>query len=98
MAKNPIIWSPRAFSELQSKLQYFNDRNGNNIYSSKLPDEIEETLKILSANEWIGRPARDKKLRILHFRNYSIIYEVQENLIKLHSFWDDRQNPRKSIK
>ena len=98
MATKPIVWSTRASKELQEILDYFIKRNGSAVYSLKSLDEIEATLSILSKNEWIGKPATDKKLRVLFMKNYSFIYEIEEEQIKLHSFWDNRQNPEKSLK
>lgn len=98
MAKKPIVWSARASFELQAILEFYNRRNGNTSYSLKLLNEIEKTLDILSENECIGKTVRDKKIRVLSLKHYSIIYENEDDKIKLHSFWGDRQNPSKSLK
>ena len=61
MAKKEIIWSKRAYSELKSILEFYNNRNGNTNYSSKLVDEIEDVLNSLSQQEYIGRLTSNKK-------------------------------------
>ncbi|MCK5823637.1 MAG: type II toxin-antitoxin system RelE/ParE family toxin [Bacteroidales bacterium] len=97
MAKKSIVWSPRANSELKEILEFYNQRNGNTIYSLKLLNDTESTLETLSKNEFIGRLTSNKKTRVVVMKLYLIFYEVNGDQIEILSFWDNRQNDIKRI-
>jgi toxin YoeB len=60
MAKKEIIWSSKANTELKEVLEFYNERNGNANYSSKLLNEIDDLLNTLSESEFIGRLTENK--------------------------------------
>ncbi|ADR21120.1 hypothetical protein MATR_12500 [Marivirga tractuosa] len=93
MAKKEIIWSKNALNELQDTLDFYNERNGNTDYSSKLLEEIESLLELLSINEMLGRKTTDKNSRVLVKKVYLIFYEIKKDKLEILSFWDNRQNP-----
>jgi toxin YoeB len=93
MAKKEIIWSKNALNELQDTLDFYNERNGNTKYSSKLLEEIENLLELLSINEMLGRKTTDKNSRVLVKKVYLIFYEIKKDKLEILSFWDNRQNP-----
>lgn len=93
MAKKEIIWSKNALNELQDILDFYNERNGNTNYCSKLLEEIESLLELLSINEMLGRKTTDKNSRVLVKKVYLIFYEIKKDKLEILSFWDNRQNP-----
>ncbi len=97
MAEKSVVWSPRAYQELMQILDYFNRRNGSTTYSEKLLNQIDKMLETLAGNEWIGKRTKKKNLRVLIMKEYAIFYSVEKHLIKIHSFWDNRQNPKKRV-
>ena len=97
MAKKTIIWSNRANQELIDVLDYFNKRNKSTLYSHKILLELEELLDTLSSNIFIGRLASDKQTRVLVMKKYLIFYEVNNEIINILSFWDNRQDLKKRI-
>lgn len=70
MAKKEIIWLARANSELRKILGFYNERNGNSNYSTKLLEEIESILVTFSQSEFIGRLTSNKKTRVLVMKVY----------------------------
>ena len=42
-----------------------------------------------------GLKIKDTDKRILIFGNYSMIYNVQQNEIRVFMFWENHQNPEK---
>lgn len=97
MAKNTIIWSETALSQRIEIFEYWNLRNGNTKYSTKLLYKIKGRIKVISEN-----PFAFKYLDYLEYRkcvmtNYSIIYKINENIIKISAFWDNRQVPDKLL-
>ena len=55
MVKKEIIWSKLAKLQFKAILEYYVERNGNENYSLKLVDEVEDVLNTLSKSELIGR-------------------------------------------
>lgn len=97
MAAKEIIWSLRAKKELKEVLEFFTERNGNSNYSLKLLSEIQRLTKTLAKSELIGRLTSNKSTRVLPFKSYLIFYEIDQKRIKVLSFWDNRQDSKKSI-
>jgi toxin YoeB len=99
MAKKEIIWSEIAKLQFASVLEYYVERNGNENYSLKLLDEIEDLLNTLSNSELIGRLTSNKFTRVIPMKVYLVFYEINNNHIDIVSFWDNRQDiERRKIK
>lgn len=92
MVDKKIIWSNHAKNELRKILEFYNERNGSEKYSLKILNEIEELLKTLSKSEFIGRLTSNKITRVIPMKVYLIFYEINENVIEIISFWDNRQD------
>jgi len=97
MVRKQIIWSFRAETELTGILEFYNNRNGNSNFSSKLLLEIKNLLNTLSLSESIGRLTVNKKTRVLVMKIYLIFYEINGGQIEIISFWDNRQSDHKKI-
>lgn len=97
MANKKIIWSAHASDQLKTVLDFYTLKNGNINYSLKILNEIEDLLKVLSANDSIGRLTSNKMTRVIPMKVYLIFYEINKNQIKIVSFWDNRQNKNKLI-
>lgn len=95
MANKKIIWSGHASDQLKAVLDFYIIRNGNINYSLKILNEIEDLLKVLSENEFIGRLTSNKMTRVIPMKVYLVFYEIHNNQIKIVSFWDNRQNKNK---
>ncbi len=93
MAGKKIIWSKRANSELFKTLDFFIERNGNNLYALKILNKLEQRLKRLSENELMWRPTSNSVIRILNMDVYFIFYKIGQENIEIVSFWDNRQDP-----
>jgi plasmid stabilization system protein ParE len=92
MAKKEIIWSEIAKLQFASVLEYYVERNGNENYSLKLIDEVEDLLNTLSNSELIGRLTSNKFTRVIPMKVYLVFYEINNNRIDIVSFWDNRQD------
>jgi plasmid stabilization system protein ParE len=93
MGARKIIWSKKTTEQLDEILTYYLERNGNNIFSSKLYKQIIKSTKILSKQPYLGKQSEDKNLRILNIDVYLIFYEILENHIEILIVWDGRRNP-----
>ncbi len=95
MTDKKIIWSNNAKNELKKVLEFYNKRNGSKKYSLKILNETEELLKTLSKSEFIGKLTSNKKTRVIPMEVYMIFYEINNNIIEIVSFWDNRQDVHK---
>ena len=90
-----VVWTPKAKEELKEILVYWKKRNKSNTYSVKLNTEAQKVVKSLIDNPYIWPIEEgDEDVRsVLVFYNYSIFYRVENNIIRILSFWDNRRNP-----
>ena len=94
MAKK-IVWSNLAQLELATILEFYIQQNGNEIYSTKLLEKIDNLLVTISQNEFIGRLSENKIIRVFPMDVFLIFYEITDDRIEIISFWDNRQNEHK---
>ena len=94
MAKK-IVWSNLAQLELATILEFYIQQNGNEIYSTKLLEKIDNLLVTISQNEFIGRLSKNKITRVFPMDVFLIFYEITDDRIEIISFWDNRQNEHK---
>lgn len=99
MAKKIIVQSDSAKIQFSTALEYYVERNGNQNYSLKLLNEVEDLLSTLSNSELIGRLTSNKFTRVISIKVFLIFYEINGNRIEIVSFWDNRQDiERRKIK
>ena len=90
-----VVWTPKAKEELKEILVYWKKRNRSNAYSVKLNAEAQKVAKSLIRDPYIWPIEEDYEdvRSVLVFYNYSIFYRVEDNIIRILSFWDNRRNP-----
>ena len=93
MVKVNILWTSTAISQRNTIFEYWNDRNGSTTYSKKLNFMIKERLLHLSNNPLMGKISVLENTRTISLGHFSIIYKLQDNLIFIMAFWDNRQDP-----
>jgi len=93
MAKRKIIWSKIASNKLSEILEFYNQRNLNKKYSTKLVKLITKSVKLLPDQPYIGLKTSLQPFRGLIIQDYIIFYEVTDDFIIIHTIWDCRQNP-----
>lgn len=81
-----IVWGYTAEQDYLSTL---------NRYSLKLMEAVEKTEYYIAQNPFMGvlidAYKGVRKIRIM--QHYSLIYNVEENIINIIAFWDNRRNP-----
>jgi plasmid stabilization system protein ParE len=94
MAKTrKIEWSTEARSDIIEILSFFNERNGNNIYSRKLYGQIQKAVRLIAVQPFLGKPTDIENIRVIIFKDYLIFYEVHAVTVMILTVWDCRQNP-----
>lgn len=97
MAKFKINWSLEARLDLIDILDYYIKRNQSKTYSIKLNTQINDTVKLLSKNPFLGTPTNYNSVRALVMGDYQIIYEMFDRLIVVSMIWDCRRDPGDKI-
>jgi toxin YoeB len=92
MAKR-VIWSLRAKEDRRKILEYWEERNGDKIYSRKLAKEFREKVKYIAEYNYIGTATDIENVRAAVCGNYILFYEIDEKFIKILAVWDGRRNP-----
>jgi len=95
MVKLKIKWTHFAKQQRDEIFVYWNSRNKNNSYSKKLKIIIKEKTNQLKLQPFSGKETINQSIRILVFKNYSLIYFIQKEDISIISFWENHQNPEK---
>jgi len=93
MVQRKIIWSERAKNKLFNILEFYIQRNQSKTYSARLYKLISDEVKLLSRHPQLGFKTTDDTIRGLIIQDYIIFYEVQDNIIIIHSIWDCRRDP-----
>ncbi len=88
-----IEWANDAENNYYKILEWWKMNNGTNTYSVKLMTEVQNIEDLLIVNPELGKELPNKSRRIIILRKYSITYDVSDNIIKILSFYDNRQEP-----
>lgn len=91
--KRKLIWLISAQNDRKEIFKYWNDRNKSKEYSKKLNLLFKEKTEILKDFPFIGQITNVEEVRILTVKNYLIVYELSEHLIKIFRVWESHQNP-----
>ena len=97
MVKFKIDWSLEARLDLRDILEFYIKQNGTASYSIKLNSEINNSLKLISKNPFIGIPSDYDSVRALTKGDYQIIYEIFDQLILIIMIWDCRRDPEDKV-
>ncbi len=96
-----IIWSDFSETQLDEIFEYYEKKASVNVATKIVTGIIKESEKLINAS-FIGQEEellRERKIqyRYLVFKNYKLIYSVDEKngFIKIADVFDTRQNPPK---
>ena len=95
MAQLKIEWTHFAKQQRDDIFEYWNNRNKSKTYSKKLRIIIKEKTNQLKIYPLLGKKIIDKNTRMLVFKNYSLVYHYEKEIISIISFWENQQNPEK---
>lgn len=96
-----IIWSHFSETQLDEIFEYYEKKAGVKVAAKIVTGIIEESEKLIKTS-FIGQEEellkeREIQYRYLVFKNYKLIYSVDEGngFIKIADVFDTRQNPPK---
>ena len=79
-------------------MKYWTIRNKSTTYAEKIIGLISERVKQISQNPEAGKPTNHLDTREAAMGNFSIYYKNEISRIVITAFWDNRQDPEKSVK
>jgi plasmid stabilization system protein ParE len=97
MARFKVEWSTEARLDLLDILEFYLERNGNLVYSSKINTKINRSIKLLIKNPFLGKKTEYDSVRALISGDYQIIYEIFDQMILIIMIWDCRRDPSDKI-
>ncbi len=94
-ARSPIkiIWDNEARQYWFDALRFYNKRNGNPIYSSKLQKELQHCTQLLQTHHFLGYISQDDKIRVLHVYDFAIFYKINPDHIRILRIRSSHQLP-----
>lgn len=89
-----VVWADSAISELDQIRKYWNHRNKSDLYSKKIQANIELSISLISLNPKIGIATNRENIRMrLILNRYYLVYQLINNELRIHQFWDNKKNP-----
>lgn len=92
MAKK-VTWSKEAINEIKSIFEYWDNKNGNIEYSSKLLKQFSKISNTISDFPYSGKQTDVVDIRVFVNSNFSIYYKIYPERILIAHIWDNRRNP-----
>lgn len=94
-----VLWTDTSLAQLQEIFDYYSF-NASFSVASKIVKRIVKKSILLESNPFIGVKEtlltdRPFEYRFLVVNNYKIIYRFNDNIIRIVSVFDCRQNPQK---
>ena len=88
-----IKWTPNAEVQLDEIFEFYTRRNGSPSYSRHLKKEIWKVVRRIRANPHLGEevPGYDNRRRTI-VGNYVLAYELDNNVVYIHSIRDGRRD------
>lgn len=88
-----ILFSSQFLESIESILEFYDTRNGNNNYSRKLLECIHRQINLLSTMPDIGRKTNHPRIRILLIEDYGVEYEQIDGTILIIDIYSCLTNP-----
>lgn len=88
-----IIYSAQFADSLTAILDYYDDSNGNDIYSKDLFQMIHEQIRLLAVFPGIGRHTNYPSVRILYVDTYGIEYEIRDKELLIVDIYSCQTDP-----
>lgn len=94
-----IVWSRKAHSDRLKIFEYWNKRNGSNVYSRTLYYLFKSATGFIKEYPSIGLKTDVPFVRSKLVRDYQILYrEIDSETILILTIWDTRMDPNKRKK
>lgn len=90
-----ILYSPEFADNLESILNFYDERNGSDTYSKKLFKMVHEQIRLLSVFPEIGRITDFPGVRVVFVEDYGVEYQIRDGAILVIDIYSCLTNPAK---
>jgi plasmid stabilization system protein ParE len=87
-----VIYAPQFADSLERILLFYEERNGNDIFSRKLLRKILSNIDVLKYLPEIGRMTDFPGVRILYVEGYAIEYQIRDAALLMVDIYSCRTN------
>ena len=88
-----ILFGSQFLESLESILEFYDTRNGNDAYSRKLLQRFHHQINLLATMPDIGRQTNHPHIRILFVDDYGIVYERIDDSVLIIDVYSCLTNP-----
>ncbi len=88
-----LSWSVQAQTDVAAIIDFYNERNGNSVYSRQLTTEFQAKMDRVVANPYSGEVMK-KGIRFVVAMPYQLFYRVTKTEIIVVAVWDGRRDPK----
>ena len=92
-----ILYAPQFVDNLESILQFFDERNGSDAFSKKLLKMIQREIVILKTMPEIGRMTNFPGVRILFVERFGIEYQIRNEETLIIDIFSCQKNPEERL-
>ncbi len=92
-----ILYSPQFFDNLESILNFFDERNGSDHFSKKLLKMIHKQIKLLQSMPEIGRQTDFPGVRIIYVDRFGIDYQIRYNSLLIIDIFSCETDPNERM-
>lgn len=94
-----IIWADGASEQFNQTLEFWIENNQSYDYSRKLLSEVLNIEELLQINPYIGVKVihpntKTEFRRFVILKTYSLVYKIENDIIYIVAFWDNRMNTK----
>ena len=93
-----IEFSRRSTQQLQKIFTFYDERNGDNLYSRRLLQTLLEDLQRIAQMPLIGSPSTRSDVRFFYMLGFTVIYRYNTRKLSVLSIRSSAQRPLKFYK
>ena len=90
-----ILYSPEFADNLESILNFYDERNSSDTYSKKLFKMVHEQIRLLSVFPEIGRITDFPGVRVVFVEDYGVEYQIRDEAILVIDIYSCLTDPAK---
>lgn len=95
MGKLKVIWSVEAKDKFLQIAQFYNQRNGNAKYSTRLYRMMKDTLRLAARYPYMYPATSIPETRVFVCEYFKVFYSIHKDCLYIETVFDTRQDPNK---
>ena len=95
MGKLKVIWSVEAKDKFLQIAQFYNQRNGNAKYSTRLYRMMKDALRLAARYPFMYPATSIPETRVFVCEYFKVFYSIHQDCLYVETVFDTRQDPNK---